>query len=207
MKDIAIILFNNYYFYQDAGWHPLLSSFLNFNRAFFTVICEICSIFIYMFLGKEEIMRVRTNEYLSEFITNQFDIAKFRLLINTYLEIIYTFDAMLNDEYYKIKFTSDGDIKIGGNKRPNNKQMESMLLRDFTTKEKMQEVLLQYKLAFNHLNDLEREIFKLTFIEKAKDLDVCDELCIYQKKLIQVRNSAMVRFCLYLGLDRFIDLF
>lgn len=52
MNDIAIILFNNYYFYQDAGWHPLLSGFLNFNRAFFTVICEICSIFIYIFFGK-----------------------------------------------------------------------------------------------------------------------------------------------------------
>ena len=43
--------------------------------------------------------------------------------------------------------------------------------------------------------------------KNQKDFDICDELCIYQKKLIQVRNSAIIRFCLFLGLDKFVYLF
>lgn len=152
-------------------------------------------------------MRTKSNEYLSDFIVKQFNLIKYRALTNAFLEITLTLEAMLNDEYYRIRFDSGGDLKLGGAKRPSSSQMESMLIRDYQTKETMQQVLLKYKMAFNNLNDNEKEVFRLSFIEHLKDLDICDELCIYQKKLIQIRNSAMIRFCLYLGLDKFIDLF
>lgn len=152
-------------------------------------------------------MRTKSNEYLSDFIVKQFNLIKYRALTNAFLEITLTLEAMLNDEYYRIRFDSGGDLKLGGAKRPSSSQMESMLIRDYHTKETMQQVLLKYKMAFNNLNDSEKEVFRLSFIEHLKDFDICDELCIYQKKLIQIRNSAMIRFCLYLGLDKFIDLF
>lgn len=152
-------------------------------------------------------MRTKSNEYLSDFIVKQFNLVKYRALTNAFLEITLTLEAMLNDEYYRIRFDSGGDLKLGGAKRPSSSQMESMLIRDYQTKETMQQVLLKYKMAFNNLNDNEKEVFRLSFIEHLKDFDICDELCIYQKKLIQIRNSAMIRFCLYLGLDKFIDLF
>lgn len=150
-------------------------------------------------------MRTKSTEFLSSFIVKQFDITKYRALIVAFLEITHTFEAMLNNEYYKIRFDSSGDLKIGGAKKPTSNQMESMLIRDYQTKEKMQDVLLKYKMAFNNLNDCEKEVFKCTFIEHLKDFDICDELCIYQKKLIQVRNSAIIRFCLFLGIDMFLD--
>lgn len=152
-------------------------------------------------------MRTKSNEYLSDFIVKQFNLIKYRALTNAFLEITLTLEAMLNDEYYRIRFDCGGDLKIGGAKRPSSNQMDSMLIRDYQTKETMQQVLLKYKMAFNNLNDSEKEVFRLSFIGHLKDFDICDELCIYQKKLIQIRNSAMIRFCLYLGLDKFIDLF
>lgn len=152
-------------------------------------------------------MRTKANEFLSDFIVKQFDLVKYRDLTYAFLEIAITIEAMLNDEYYKIRFDSGGDLKVGGIKKPSSNQMDSMMIRDFQTKEKMQQVLLKYKMAYNSLNDLEKDVFKLSFIDRLKDFDICDELCIYQKKLIQSRNSAMIRFCLYLGLDKFIDLF
>lgn len=152
-------------------------------------------------------MRVRSNEYLSEFITGQFDLVKYRRMISAYLEIIATFQAMLNDEYFKIQFSDNGDIKIGGAKKPSSNQMTSMLIREYDTQDKMKEVLLQFKMAFNSLNELEKDIFKLTFIKQMKDIDICAELYIYQKKLILIRNSAMIRFSLFLGLDKFVNLF
>ena len=152
-------------------------------------------------------MRTKSTEFLSSFIVKQFDITKYRALTIAFLEITHTFEAMLNNEYYKIRFDSTGDLKIGGAKKPTNNQMESMLIRDYQTKEKMQDVLLKYKMAFNNLNDCEKEVFKRSFIDHLKDFDICDELCIYQKKLIQVRNSAIIRFCLFLGLDKFVYLF
>lgn len=152
-------------------------------------------------------MRVRSNEYLSEFITGQFDLVKYRRMISAYLEIIATFQAMLDDEYFKIQFNDNGNIRIGGSKKPNSNQMTSMLIKEYDTEEKMQEVLLQFKMAFNSLNDLEKDIFRLTFINQLRDIDICIELCIYQKKLIIIRNSAMIRFSLFLGLDKFVNLF
>lgn len=152
-------------------------------------------------------MRTKSNDFLSDFIVKQFDLTKYRTLILAFIEITITIEAMLNDEYYRIRFDSGGDLKVGGIKKPISNQMESMMIRDYQTKEKMQQVLLKYKMAYNTLNDLEKDVFKLTFIDRLKDFDICDELCIYQKKLIQVRNSATIRFCLYLGLDKFVNLF
>lgn len=152
-------------------------------------------------------MRTKSTEFLSSFIVKQFDITKYRAITIAFLEITDTFETMLNNEYYKIHFDSSGYLKIGGAKKPSTNKMESMLIRDFQTKEKMQEVLLKYKMAFNSLNEDEKEVFKCSFIDHLKDFDICDELCIYQKKLIQIRNSAIIRFCLFLGLDKFIDLF
>lgn len=153
------------------------------------------------------IMRARSNEFLSDFIVKQFDLSKYKALTLAFLEITITIEAMLNDEYYRIRFDSGGDLKVGGAKKPNTSQMDSMMIRDYQTKEKMQQVLLKYKMAYNNLNDLEKDAFKLSYIDRLKDFDICDELCIYQRKLIQARNSATIRFCLYLGLDKFINLF
>jgi len=117
-------------------------------------------------------MRTKANEFLSDFIVKQFDLVKYRDLTYAFLEIAITIEAMLNDEYYKIRFDSGGDLKVGGIKKPSSNQMDSMMIRDFQTKEKMQQVLLKYKMAYNSLNDLEKDVFKLSFIERLKDFDI-----------------------------------
>ena len=101
-------------------------------------------------------MRTKSNDFLSDFIVKQFDLTKYRALILAFIEITITIEAMLNDEYYRIRFDSGGDLKVGGIKKPISNQMESMMIRDYQTKEKMQQVLLKYKMAYNTLNDLEK---------------------------------------------------
>lgn len=202
---LAVYSFTKNVFYKKINYGFLVSSDLTNNRAFFHLYVN-HALFLYKKM-KGGIMRTKSNDFLSNFIVKQFDLTKYRALILAFIEITITIEAMLNDEYYRIRFDSGGDLKVGGIKKPISNQMESMMIRDYQTKEKMQQVLLKYKMAYNTLNDLEKDVFKLTFIDRLKDFDICDELCIYQKKLIQARNSATIRFCLYLGLDKFVNLF
>ena len=73
-------------------------------------------------------MRARSNEFLSDFIVKQFDLSKYKALTLAFLEITITIEAMLNDEYYRIRFDSGGDLKVGGAKKPNTSQMDSMMI-------------------------------------------------------------------------------
>ena len=152
-------------------------------------------------------MRVKTNEFLSDFIVNQYDILKLRNVINVFINIVYEFEMMINDDYFKIKRTSNGEIKVGGDKKPPSNRVESLTIMKYDSKSKMEDILLKYKMATNYLNEYEKLIFNKTFLEGKTNIEICQELYIYDTKLTKIRNSAIIRFCLYLGLDKFTNIF
>ena len=66
--------------------------------------------------------------YLTDFITEQFDLKACQKLITKFLVIIEQFQLMLSDDEFRIKFDSHDEIKVGGNKKPTNSKVESLLL-------------------------------------------------------------------------------
>ena len=147
------------------------------------------------------------NQFLSNYIIRQFDIKKFRKMIVAFLSIVDNFQHIIDKEDYYIKYTSNYEIRLGGNKKPTNSKIESFIVKKYDTEEKKEQLLLKYKIAFNCLNDIERKVFIATFLDNKTNLDLCDELITYNKKISNIKNSAIVKFCLKLGFERFVDYF
>ena len=147
------------------------------------------------------------NQFLSNYIIRQFDIKKFRKMIVAFLSIVDNFQHIIDKEDYYIKYTSNYEIRLGGNKKPTNSKIESFIVKKYDTEEKKEQLLLKYKIAFNCLNDVERKVFIATFLDNKTNLDLCDEFVTYSQKINSIRKSAIVRFCLKLGFERFVDYF
>lgn len=69
----------------------------------------------------------------------------------------------------------------------------------------MKEFLKTFYNAYNSLNTEEKIIFDSTFIYCLTDLEIIDKYKTHSKRIRTVRKSAIVRFCLKAGLDKFID--
>ena len=147
------------------------------------------------------------NQYLSKFIIKQFDVNKFKKMIKVFLSLVDNFQMVLDLEDYYIKMTSNYEIRVGGSSRPTHSKVESFVVKKYDTIEKKQQLLLKYKLAFNCLNELERKVFYAVFVENKTTIDICEDLIVYPDKLNIIKKSAIVRFALKLGFDKFIDQF
>ena len=146
-------------------------------------------------------------QYLSDFIIKQFDVKKFKKMIKAFLNLIDNFQLMIDSEEYQIKFTSNYEIRVGGNKKPTSSKIESFIYSKYDTIEKMEQLLLKYKVAFNSLNDTERRIFIAVFINNLTINDLCEDFITYPDKLSKIRKSAIIKFSLKLGFDKFVDYF
>ena len=147
------------------------------------------------------------NQFLSNYIIKQFDVNKFKKMIKIFLSIVDNFQHTIDKDEFYIKYTANYEIKVGGSQKPTSSKVESFVIKKYDTEEKKEQLLLKYKNAFNCLNEMERKIFVATFLENKTNLDLCDELVTYDQKINYIRKSAIVRFCLKLGFERFVDYF
>ncbi len=145
--------------------------------------------------------------YLADFITRQYDLKKFEKMIKAFLNLVDNFQLMVNTEEYSLKLTASYEIRCGGNKKPTSSKIESFYHNKYDTIEKKEQLLLKYRDAFNSLNEVERKVFMATFVNPLSNQELCSKLLVYEKKLTIIRKSAIVRFCLRLGFDRFVDNF
>lgn len=150
---------------------------------------------------------MQQKHYLSNFIIKQFDVVKFKKMIKVFLSLVENFQIVLDEEEYYIKLTPSYEIRVGGASKPTHSKVESFVIKQYDTAEKKQQLILKYKLAFNCLNDLERKVFYAVFLEHKTTIDICEDLIVYPDKLNYVKKSAIVRFALKLGFDKFIDQF
>lgn len=147
------------------------------------------------------------NQFLSDYIIKQFDVKKFKKMIIAFLSIVDNFQHIIDKDEYYIKYTANYEVRVGGSKKPTSSKVESFIIKKYDTEDKKEQLLLKYKNAFNCLNPIERKVFVATFLENKTNLDLCDELVTYDQKVNSIRKSAIVRFCLKLGFERFVDYF
>src|SRR5574344_1082737 len=152
-------------------------------------------------------MRKRSSEFMTDYVTNQFPIVKFKEMIFAYLNIVELFQVMLNDKDYYIRITPTYELRTSSGKLPTNSKIESFVIKKYDNKVKMEDCVLQYPMAFNELNEEERQVFLKTFVERKKDIEIIEELRIHSVKLNTIRKRAIVRFSIKLGFDKYVKYF
>ena len=104
------------------------------------------------------------NVYLNDFVTNQFPLEKFKEMIIAYLNIVESFQLILGDKDYNINITQRYEMRLSSTRKPSNSKIESFIINKYDNKEKMEDCILKYPIAFNNLNDssnnLEDELIK-----------------------------------------------
>ena len=153
-------------------------------------------------------MRARKSEYLDEFVVNQYPIEILKKIIFATLDIVDNFIITLGEEsYLDSSSISNYEERLGSfNSNPSSK-IESIYINQLSTDSKMKEFILKYGNALNSLNSGEREVFVAAFIKGEDNISIQDELKICPIQLNIIKKSAIVRFSLKLGLDKFINLF
>lgn len=149
--------------------------------------------------------KIRTN-YLSEFITKQYPVEKYKELIIITLDIVENFLLTLEEGFdYNSTSVCKYECKYRATKNTSSK-IESILINNYTSEEQMKSFLESYFSAYETLNDEEKKIFNSTFFEKISDLEIMEKYKTNSKHISVVRKSSIIRFCLKMGLDQFVSL-
>lgn len=151
-------------------------------------------------------MRKRRTEFLNEYVANQYPIEKFKELIFITLDIVENFLLTLENGYnYNSTSIASYEEKYGSSQRNTNSKIESIIIKNMRDEEKMSQFLNCYFIAYNTLNKEEKDIFDATFIDRLTDQEIIDKYKTYSKHITQVKKSAVIKFCLRSGLDKFVD--
>lgn len=151
-------------------------------------------------------MRKRRTEFLNEYVANQYPIEKFKELIFITLDIVENFLLTLENGYnYNSTSIVSYEEKYGSSQRNTNSKIESIIIKNMRDEEKMSQFLNCYFIAYNTLNKDEKDIFDATFIDRLTDQEIIDKYKTYSKHITQVKKSAVIKFCLRSGLDKFVD--
>lgn len=150
-------------------------------------------------------MRVKKSPYLSEEISNQYPIEKFKLLIINVLDIVENFIIELGDEdKYNSSSTTRYEECIGTHQFSTTSKIESMLIKMYDQEPKKREFIDKYFKVLKSLDKFERKIFIYTFINGKNYDEICELLELSTVTINKIKKSMIVRFSLRLGLDKFI---
>lgn len=153
-------------------------------------------------------MKKKRNDFLTEFVVNQYPIDKFKVIINAVLDIVENFIVELEEEdYLSLSSTARYDERVGSSQRNTSSKIESMCIKKMQTDAKKREFIYKYGQALNSLNREERQVFVNIFIKKMDVLTIHDEMKINSLQFGIIRKSAIVRFSIKMGLEKFIPLF
>lgn len=144
---------------------------------------------------------------LSDFITSQYNIRKLEEVTKTFLELIDTVILILADDSYNIKITPSYELKITGYSSVRNvtSKVESFVIHKYDSEEKLKDLVYKYSKSFNNMSKVERELFTKIFINKEKKTYVMEEMGLYQYQFDPIKKSAVIKFCLVLGLDKYVN--
>ena len=144
---------------------------------------------------------------LSDFITSQYNIRKLEEVTKAFLELIDTVILILADDSYNIKITPSYELRITGysNVRNVSSKVESFIIHKYDSEEKLKDLVFKYSKSFNSMTKLERELFTKLFINKEKKTYIMQDMGLYQYQFDPIKKSAVVKFCLVLGLDKYIN--
>lgn len=145
------------------------------------------------------------NEILNKYIADQFDYGSYRKIVEIFINLIETLLLTIGDYETGISITPKYEMDYAGfHGKLTNSKIESFLIKDYNTEQKVKACIKKYTYAFNKLNDIEKQIFYKTFVIKEKDSILKEEYEICNNELNKIRKSAVIKFSLYLGFDKII---
>lgn len=151
-------------------------------------------------------MKKRRTIFLSDYIANQYPIEKFKEIIFITLDIVENFLLTLEEGFdYNSTSIASYEKKYGSTAKNNNSKIESIYIKNLNSEEKMIRFLQSYFVAYKSLSQEEKDIFDATFIDRLTDLEIIEDYKTHSKHIRMVRKSAIVRFCLRAGLDKYVD--
>lgn len=150
-------------------------------------------------------MRIKRSLYMSEKISRQYPIEKFKGLIINVIEIVENFIIELGDEdKYDSSSTAKYDECIGTHQFSTSSKIESMLIRMYSEEDKKRQFIDKYFKALESLEKLERKVIIYTFIDCLEYDEICEKLGLCSQTVSKIKKSAIVRFSIKLGLDKFV---
>lgn len=143
---------------------------------------------------------------LSDFIINQYDIEKMEELTIAFINLVETALIKLTDDDYDIKITPSYEMKVIGNPIiSSSSKIESFLISKYDNDDKLKELLYKYSKSFNNMTIAEREIITKVYIKDEKKTNVMLDMNLHQYQFDSIRKSAIVKFCLVLGIDKYVE--
>lgn len=150
-------------------------------------------------------MRIKRSLYMSEKISRQYPIEKFKGLIINVIEIVENFIIELGDEdKYDSSSTARYDECVGSHQFSTSSKIESMLIRMYSEEDKKRQFIDKYFKALESLEKLERKVIIYTFIDCLEYDEICEKLGLCSQTVSKIKKSAIVRFSIKLGLDKFV---
>lgn len=153
-------------------------------------------------------MSKKRTDFLSGFVVEQYPIDILKQIINSVVDIVDNFIIELGeDEYLSLSSTSRYDERVGSSQRNTTSKIETMCIKKMKSEEKMKEFIYKYGQALNFLNREERQVFIHLFIKKSDTLTIYDDMKIGSNQYNVIKKSAIVRFSIKMGLEKFVPLF
>lgn len=153
-------------------------------------------------------MSKKRTDFLSGFVVEQYPIDILKQIINSVVDIVDNFIIELGeDEYLSLSSTSRYDERVGSSQRNTTSKIETMCIKKMNSEEKMKEFIYKYGQALDFLNREERQVFIHLFIKKSDTLTIYDDMKIGSNQYNVIKKSAIVRFSIKMGLERFVPLF
>lgn len=150
-------------------------------------------------------MRIKRSPYLSEEVSKQYPIEKFKGLIINVIDIVENFIIELGDENkYNSSSTARYEECVGSHQFSTTSKIESMLIKIYDQEPKKRQFIDKYFKALESLDKTERRVIIYTFINCISYEEMCEKLELSTQTVNKIKKSAIVRFALKLGLDRFV---
>jgi len=150
-------------------------------------------------------MKIKRSPYISDEISKQYPIDELKGLIINVIDIVENFILELGDENkYNSSSTAKYEECIGSHQFCTTSKIESMLIRLYDQEQKKREFIDKYFKALESLNIMEKKIFIATFIRCSLVEEICEDNQISSKTVNRIKKSAIIRFSLKVGLDKFV---
>lgn len=146
---------------------------------------------------------------LTDFMINQFDVKKLEEMVRAFLELVETASLILDDNDYYIRITPTYEVELAGksNVRSTSSKIETFMIYKYDSKEKLRDLIAKYPNAVKKLTKEEQELFVRCFINKEKKSYIQEAMILHQYQYDRLKKSTIVKFCIILGLDKYVNNF
>lgn len=152
-------------------------------------------------------MRRRRTMFLTDYVANQYPIEKYKELIFITLDLVENFLLTLESGVnYNSTSIASYEKKYGSSQMNTNSKIESIVIKNIDNEEKMKKFLHSYFASLNALNQEEKDVFNATFVDQLTDIEIIEKYKTYSKLVTRIRKSAIIKFVICAGLDKFINL-